>query len=577
MSIFDNILNNIKNFVKESRYNLCFLVLLVLLNIIYLIVALCFNPIYDETDGFIYYLYFNTFINNEFPPIYSNFWPPGIPLFIGGMSVLFGDYFLAGKIILVEFSIVFLLFSYLLIKKLIRAQIALFVFLFLALDQEMIHYYIYEINIDIPSAALILVSLYFLISDNVENNIIYSSIALSLATLVKVTSVCFILIVFIKIVIEELNEESKKTKRTRFYYTILKLIKIFGLYLIVLAPFFVLNLIWFGNPLHNDNLGNVYASIAYYFNIPVPNEFSWWELFFDPEIAPYFYLTVCYSLFLEIPLNLSIYLFYYKIPFLPLISEFFEAEFLITMGGLLVLLIVLIGIFIHYKTQKRKHQIKYILTPLFYIHLSIIIYLLWISMGKFQTRFIFPIIPFIIAYLIYEIICTIEAIYSFLKKIIVMCISRNKSKKPQKEYPLEKMFILLFIIYVIFQSSIALFTITGSYQNELIEYKIAGDFLRDKISTEDKVAMVRKNYIYYIGDCQYSDYPSSENKTQFFMDLEEFQVTLMIISVRNDLHYRPDLWFLIDPYNEFIPENVNLLYIKNDTVNKIAIYGLNFQ
>ncbi len=572
MTLLDYIVCKIRTFFKQSRYNSAFLVLLIFFNIFYLICTIFFNPIYDETDGFIYYLYYRSFINCQFPPIYSNFWPPGIPLLIGGISIIIGDYFLAGKIIIVEFSILFLFISYLIIRKLLRAQIAFFSFLFLALDQDMLTYYIYTINIDIPSAALILVSLYFLISDNIERNTLYSSISLSFATLIKVTSVCFILVVLIKIILNHFNKNSIKIEKSRIIYTLLQLTKVIGVYLIILIPFFILNTIWYGNPLYNDNLGNVYASIAYYFNIPIPDEFSWLELFFGPETAPLFYMTVMYSIFIEIPGNLFILLFYYKIPFLPAISEFFEPSLRNSVLALLVLLLVLIGFIIHYKSEKSKQKTKYIFTSLFYIHFSIIIYVLWISMGKFQTRFIFPIIPFIIAYLIYLLISTVDIIFLFLKKIFLKFFSSIKTTN--KRF-LEKSFFVLFIIYAIFQFSIGIFIINGSYQNELVEYKIAGDFLKDKVSPEDKIAMVRKNYIYYIENIQYSDYPSSENKTQFFRDLEDYGVTYMIISVRNDLNYRPDLRFLIDPYSEYIPDNVNLLFISNSTPNKIVIYKFN--
>jgi len=43
--------------------------------------------------------------------------PAGLPLFIGGISTIIGDLFIAGKIVIVEFSILFLISGYDLIKK----------------------------------------------------------------------------------------------------------------------------------------------------------------------------------------------------------------------------------------------------------------------------------------------------------------------------------------------------------------------------------------------------------------------------------------------------------------------------
>ena len=106
--------HKINAFLNASRYNLIFLISLVMFNILYLLFAFSFHHIFEETDGFSYFLYFKDIINNIVPPFHSEYWPAGLPLLIGGSSMIIGDFFIAGKIVIVEFSILFLISVFLL-------------------------------------------------------------------------------------------------------------------------------------------------------------------------------------------------------------------------------------------------------------------------------------------------------------------------------------------------------------------------------------------------------------------------------------------------------------------------------
>ncbi len=98
-----------KSFLNGSRYNLIFVISLVVFNTLYLLFAFSYHHIFEETDGFSYFLYFKDILINNIPPFHSEYWPAGLPLLIGGFSTLIGDFFIAGKIVMVEFSILFLI------------------------------------------------------------------------------------------------------------------------------------------------------------------------------------------------------------------------------------------------------------------------------------------------------------------------------------------------------------------------------------------------------------------------------------------------------------------------------------
>lgn len=75
-------------FLNESRYNLAFLISIFIFIILYLFIAFVFHPIFEETDGFSYCVYFKDILNSNIPPDHSEYWPAGLPLLIGGFSIL---------------------------------------------------------------------------------------------------------------------------------------------------------------------------------------------------------------------------------------------------------------------------------------------------------------------------------------------------------------------------------------------------------------------------------------------------------------------------------------------------------
>ena len=200
-------MQKINAFLKASRYNLIFLISLVMFNILYLLFAFSYHPIFEETDGFSYFIYFKDIIKDNIPPFHSEFWPAGLPLLIGGVSTIIGDFFIAGKIIIVEFSILFLISVYILIKKIFNEKIAFFSYFLIALNNWTVSSF-YTINSDIAFSSLTLLSIYFLISNSSiksKSNIIYSSIFIGLATMIRWTGLFFIPIFFLKILIDNIK------------------------------------------------------------------------------------------------------------------------------------------------------------------------------------------------------------------------------------------------------------------------------------------------------------------------------------------------------------------------------------
>jgi len=147
------VIQKINTFLDDSRYNLIFLISLVMFNILYLLFGFSYHNIFEETDGFSYFLYYKDIINNNIPPFYSEYLPAGLPLLIGGIFTFLGDFFIVGKIIIVEFSILFLISTYLVIKTIFNERVAYFTFIFAASKYYLV-YFFYTIYSDLVFSSL---------------------------------------------------------------------------------------------------------------------------------------------------------------------------------------------------------------------------------------------------------------------------------------------------------------------------------------------------------------------------------------------------------------------------------------
>lgn len=516
-----------------------------------------------------------------------------MPVLIGIISFLTGDYFIAGKILMVEFSILFLFMSYLLIKKVFNKHVAFFSFLFLATNQHVMTYYTFTINSDLPFAALILISIYFLIRNKDKLNMIYSSIFLSLATLIRVAGLFFIPIFFFRIIFTEINNKTEKSSKNKIKNVFLSLSKYFGIYILLLTPYLILNLIWYGNPIKNNNIENIYQGIRHYTGYyDYPDEISFIDIFFGPETSPYFYLHWINAI-LAIFHDFLYFLIYNKIPFFPIISEFFNIKFKYTSNtkghlyahspiflitSIVIFFLVFVGYLVHYKIENKKDKKKFIFSINFFVPLILIIYLFFVSLGWSDLRFILPILPLMLAPLIYLLI----SIFTIISKLFRRFIKINK-KRYNENHTFQmrikrksQLLQLILTMYILGQFVVANVIVESKFESEFVEYKIAGEFLKNKITPDDTIYLYNINYLYYLGEPlpKYMKFPYAFDVEGGIPEiiLSMKNASYIIISERIEVHHKQYLKFLLNPQDESIPDFLEPIFIYNVTNREIVIY-----
>ena len=575
----------INSFLNASRYNLIFLISLVMFNIIYLLFGFSYHNIFEETDGFSYFLYFKDIINNNKPPFYSEYWPAGLPLLIGGISTIIGDFFIAGKIVIIEFSILFLISVYVLIKKIFNEKIAFFTYFLIAMNYWIVSWF-YRIYSDIAFSSLVLLSVYFLIKNSSiksRSNIIYSSIFIGLATLIRWTGLFFIPIFFLKILLDRINafklvEYKKKknylqTRLKQYYNKISRLLGdtfiFIGIFFLIIAPIIILNVYWNGTPFFNKQYENVYRAIQLYSNvswehITIPDELSWGWIFFGSE-SNIFYQQVIYSFIYEFPKLITKFLFAAS----PIYSILSDNLYLII--SYIVFSLIFIGYYFKFRKEKKKLK-NNATSKILIIPLLIFFYLLIISMGFAEMRFLYPIIPLLIAPLIYLII---ELLKSLIDLIIKIMLKIKRFKKTSEKYLAEeKTSILIYIIItapIIFQLNFTLYEVKSDKMSELIEFKIAGVYLQDKVQPDDILIARKQNYLYYIGKGSIQGIPGY-NLSEFYLGIQS--VNFVIICERIEVRRLPFLELLLDPLDPSIPAYLKCIFSYNETGRRIAIYEI---
>lgn len=568
MMILNKIKTVIRTFIKKSKFNFYFLILLGLFNVIFLMFALFFHDIFFEVDGFIFCLYHQDIVSNVVPPIGSEYWPPGIPVLIGLFSILTGDFFIVGKIIMVEFSILFLFSVYILINKIFNEKIAFFTFLFIATNHVSVNNFSYILS-DIPSAALIILSMCFLIDDlnKSKSSVVYSSIFLGLATMIRWSGLFFLPILIFKIVFD-CFKKSPISFNKKIRNVVLITAKCVFVFLLIVSPYLILNTIWHGTPFFNDNIRNVYISMqrysgSYSSSQPFP-KLSWGWIFFGSE-SNVFYLQLIYSLFIEYPVLFLQYLFYYNIP---VINRFYELDSLIIVLSWALLICVFIGFYLNFKTKQKERKNSSSLQNLFPIFIIIVFFIL-ASMGFALFRFLYPILPLLIAPLIFIVIFVLNHVFKLLQKFRLK-IRKLNNKVIRKE--LISKFISMFLILLLSVQFFGTIVDIAFDRDEAVEYKIAGEFLKEKVNDEDIIIAGFRNYLYYIGKGNIIGLPDSTDINKFFIEIQ--YADYLIICKRIEVAYANELNFLLNVTDSKIPGYLNPIFIYNETGKAIVIYNI---
>jgi len=333
-------------------------------------------------------------------------------------------------------------------------------------------------------------------------------------------------------------------------------------------------MVWYNSPFYNKNLVNIYEAIRYYdSDFVIPSNKSWNDILLG-DSSMVFYEQWLNPIFFEIPSEFFKILFFYDI--YPIKMLFWNRLFLLS-SSLITFILVFISYFLYSRSHQKthdpdsldnNHKSKKVFISI--VLISIVLYILIISMGFIKKRFLYPILPLLVAPLIYSLNNLMTFILNKIKIIsekYSLKIGNFFSTKHQKSF-----FFLVLIMspFIFFQFSASFHTISWQHENERVEFKITGEFLNDRIEENDIIVVRKQNYLYYMKFCRYRSYPSTNNLTQFFNELRS--TDYLIVAERMEVQFRPDLGFLLNTSSEIIPNYINPIFQYNKTNRKIVIY-----
>ena len=187
-------------------------------------------------------------------------------------------------------------------------------------------------------------------------------------------------------------------------------------------------------------------------------------------------------------------------------------------------------------------------------------------------RFLFPIIPLLIAPLIYLIIEFLKSLIDLIIKIVLKFKRFNKTSK--KYIVEEKTSILIYIIIttpIIFQIYFTFDEVKSDKMSEFIEFKIVGEYLQDKVQPDDILIARKQNYLYYIGKGSIHGIPGY-NLSDVYLGIRS--ANFIIICERIEVRRRPFLELLLDHLDPSIPAFLKCIFSYNETGRRIAVYEI---
>lgn len=135
---------------------------------------------------------------------------------------------------------------------------------------------------------------------------------------------------------------------------------------------------------------------------------------------------------------------------------------------------------------------------------------------------------------------------------------------------------LILTMYILGQFVVANVIVESKFESEFVEYKIAGEFLKNKITPDDTIYLYNRNYLYYMGEplpkCMRFPYAFDVEGGIPEIILSMKNASYIIISERIEVHHKRYLRFLLNPQDESIPDFLEPIFIYNVTNRKIVIY-----
>jgi len=352
-------MNIIKNFKKLDKYYR----LAVIIIILFSIMVFTLTSIYHVSGDACWQVSASRFIAEEQKiPLNEGlgrsepFWPP--PLFHLTSAIV---YTIAGgvgnvviKFVSPVFSILTLIFTFLMVKRIFNTKIGLYTLLFLAFVPLFIDYSVFS-YVESMLTFLVVLSVYLAI----KNKIILASIAAGLGVLTKYNAL-FILPLLIYIVYK--NNKNKSCLLKRLSIVVL-------LPLVIASPWLIRNWLVLGNP--------IWPFLNFIFNGLSTSTYTGLDL---SRIVDINLLISTYLGLFGVPNGVLYNLFFFDIPFLvPLLVIWFV--------GTLIFIMPLVYVF-HFKKIRNSALIS------IWIGLYAVLYLLYILNVSFSvTRIIIPAIP----------------------------------------------------------------------------------------------------------------------------------------------------------------------------------------
>lgn len=394
----------------------------------------------------------------------KDFWPPLFSLIIIIGFKITSDWFLAGKLISFISSIIFLIFSFKILKILWDESIALFSVLFLVISPTIALYSTIVANQMIFS-ALISIGLYlFLRYLNLEDNsekgtlfLIFSGIFLGLAALTRYTGYIIFLSILTILIFNTLRKERKIDLLRNFG-------KFVSPFIITQIPWYLINFIEHNILLKEKN----YLNFALYYSKTEENLF--WSIY-----------SYEYSSYLDV---------FIKQSFSEHISHFVYNLMILFSNIIYLLPLIILGlVFLPKISQFNKTSTAFsliIILPFIFFHL--------ISLTK--IRFFIPIFPLLLGLLFINI-----------KYLIKVLSNKNKFKKirtvflrnPDLLYVLLVMSIL--IIPIIqpknFHNMVSIYHTERNLDNEIDPIFIAEVLINS--SFNEVIMTIHPTYGYYTG------------------------------------------------------------------------------
>lgn len=443
---------------------------------------------------------------------------PGYPCVLALGSLLFHDMFLTGKIISIISGLLFVIFTYKVIKNIFNSRIAFFTILILLIN---ILPYPVVVGTDIFFAFIVTLSIYFIFKNHrLSNlNLILGGLVAGYAYLTRYDAIFLILSFVFSICL--INPE-KISWRQRF-----KNVFIFcSAFFIVVLPWLIITYIRHGNPLFNLTYLNMASNFYDIRGVSTSESLNAASEKFGSFQDVFFYDPIRFIIGV---INNAYYGHFQNILFKVLRFPLY--------------LLIVPGTIIFFQ-KSNKNQLSYFTIPVFGF--------LFLSLSIFHERYYLPFLPFFIflsLYFIFYCKDSFEKNNTLIKKLLSFS-------------SLSLVTILLFLLPASFEE-------TKKYiSTEPTELFEISQILREKANPSD-VIIARKPHLGYMSQVKSIYFPEVSSLDELLKYAKENKATFLLYS-NIETELRPQVKILLEP--DKVSQNLKIFYQKNNP--KMMLYRI---